>query len=126
MKVRSSPKKTTKATRGRPARASSTARTKGKSASRSRLILPSDCTAGHAERLKRDLCAVLKRRSAVTLDAAAVERIDTVSLQLLVAFVRDRRLEDRTVAWHGVSDVLNSAARLLGMDSMLSLDEVSS
>ena len=57
----------------------------------------------------------------MVLDAAAVTRIDTAALQLLAAFVRDRRLTGGLIKWHGVSEELTNAARLLGMDAMLAL-----
>ncbi len=71
--------------------------------------------------LKKSLCALSAQAGTVMLDAGAVERIDTATLQLLAAFVRDRRLAGRAVEWHAVSAAMASAARVLGMSSMLSL-----
>jgi ABC-type transporter Mla MlaB component len=55
------------------------------------------------------------------VDVTALQRIDTAGLQLLAAFVRDRRTAGRMVAWRGRSAALDAAAGLLGLDSMLEL-----
>jgi ABC-type transporter Mla MlaB component len=86
------------------------------------LVLEPECTLAGAMQLRDALCARLPQPGAVLLDAAAVVRIDTAALQLLAAFVRDRRLAGGPVQWLGVSQELTDAARLLGMDAMLALN----
>ncbi|MGH8270016.1 MAG: STAS domain-containing protein, partial [Steroidobacteraceae bacterium] len=54
-------------------------------------------------------------------DASALQRIDTAALQLLAAFVRDRRTAGRAVDWRGGTAALESAAALLGLKDMLEL-----
>ncbi len=76
--------------------------------------------------LKSALCALLSEDGTVTLEGAAVERIDTAALQLLAAFVRDRRLAGAALRWQSVSPAMHSAARTLGMDTMLALNEAGS
>ena len=86
------------------------------------LALDSDCSLTAADALKAALAALLEAPQTVTLDAGAVQRIDTAALQLLAAFVRDRRLGGRTVAWRGAAQALQPAARLLGMEGILGFD----
>ena len=124
MKVRSSSKSVRSTKRGRPAAVAAAARAKtGKSRRRNPLILQSECTLASAAELKETLCELLGRSGTVALDGAAVERIDTATLQLLAAFVRDRRLAGGTLQWRATSPALRSAAQLLGMEAMLLLNE---
>ncbi len=122
LRPRSKPARAPK--RGRQAAVAAAPR--GKSKRRNPLVLQAECTLGNGVELKSALCALLAHEGPVTLDAAAVERIDTAALQLLAAFVRDRRLAGAALQWRAVSPALHSAARLLGMDTMLALDEAAS
>lgn len=83
------------------------------------LVLQPDCTARSAESLKISLMEKLAASEAVSIGIAEVERVDTVCLQLLVAFVRDRRQAGRSVVWQGSSASLLQAATLLGLTSVL-------
>jgi ABC-type transporter Mla MlaB component len=85
------------------------------------LILAPDCTVAEADALKSELAARLQASEPVTVDVSAVQRIDTAGLQLLAAFVRDRRTAGRVVAWRGRAPVLDAAAGLLGLRDMLEL-----
>ena len=85
------------------------------------LSLGAECTAAEADALKLELTHRLDDSGTVTLDVTALQRIDTAGLQLLAAFVRDRRTAGRTVAWRGRAAALDAAAGLLGLDSMLEL-----
>jgi ABC-type transporter Mla MlaB component len=73
--------------------------------------------------LKSSLCALANESGAVTLDTSAVERVDTATMQLLCAFVRDRSARNQSVVWRGVSQALNDAVRLLGVAAMLGFAE---
>jgi ABC-type transporter Mla MlaB component len=85
------------------------------------LILAAECTVAGADTLKAQLARRLMESSPVTVDVRALQRIDTAGLQLLAAFVRDRRTADRAVAWRGRSPGLEAAAGLLGLYAMLEL-----
>lgn len=85
------------------------------------LVLQADCTLAEADSLQAALTGLLEEPRTVTLDAGAVQRIDTAALQLLAAFVRDRRLAGRIVGWREAERTLEPAARLLGMSDMLGL-----
>ena len=124
MKLSSRSKPARKATRSRSPRVA--AATDGAHPPSNALILQAECTLAESAGLKSALCALLANAEPVTLDAAAVERIDTATLQLLAAFVRDRRLAGGAIEWRSVSAAVREAARLLGMDSMLSLSEAAS
>ncbi len=120
MKVRSRSKPARKSERGRSGRIG--ARSRARSARRDLLTLQDCCTLAEADGLKDALCALAAYPQPVILDAAGVQRVDTAALQLLAAFVRDRRLAGRTVRWQTPSPALAAAVRLLGMSSMLQLD----
>jgi ABC-type transporter Mla MlaB component len=85
------------------------------------LVLSAECTIAEAEALKTELAGRLQEAAPVTLDVSALQRIDTAGLQLLAAFVRDRRTAGRAIAWRGQASALETAAGLLGLRDMLEL-----
>jgi ABC-type transporter Mla MlaB component len=85
------------------------------------VVLPSSCAVKDAAALKQSLCRHLQAEADVSIDVRSVERIDTSTMQLLCAFVRDRAERQTKVAWLGDSRALREAARLLGVESMLAL-----
>ena len=87
------------------------------------IVLAANCSVKDAAALKNSLSAVVQESTAVTLDTSAVERIDTATMQLLCAFVRDRSVRNQRVTWLGDSQVLHDAARLLGVRALLGFEE---
>ncbi len=85
------------------------------------LTLAADCTVAEADDLKAELARRLAASEPVTVDVSALQRIDTAGLQLLAAFVRDRRTAGRAVQWRGRASALEAAAGLLGLNDMLEL-----
>lgn len=85
------------------------------------LVLSAECTVAEADSLKSALLRLLEEARPVTLEVGALQRIDTAALQLLAAFVRDRRTTGRRIAWRGCAPALDSAAALLGLSGMLEL-----
>ncbi len=85
------------------------------------VTLVANCSIKEVAALRTRLCAVVDASGPVAIDASAVERIDTATLQLLYAFVRDRLNSDREVTWQGVTAALTDAARLLGVRDPLCL-----
>jgi ABC-type transporter Mla MlaB component len=85
------------------------------------LLLAAACTVAEADALKAQLAARLQESEPVTIEVSALQRIDTAGLQLLAAFVRDRRTAGRVVAWRGQASALEAAAGLLGLRDMLEL-----
>jgi ABC-type transporter Mla MlaB component len=88
------------------------------------IVLASNCNVKDAGELKQSLCHYLDDVAPVALDVGKVERVDTSTMQLLCAFVRDRTARDRKVEWVGDLSVISEAARLLGVDALLSLPGV--
>lgn len=82
------------------------------------LCLPSDCT-GDATAIKSQLLAHLEWASAVCLDVREVRRVDTAALQLLAAFVRERRTSGRPTSWSALSEAFETSVRKLGMRPLL-------
>jgi ABC-type transporter Mla MlaB component len=91
------------------------------SPSASGLALASHCTIKDAASLKLDLCALAHDDAEVSIDVAAVERIDTSTMQLLCAFVRDRMQRNQKVLFKGDSQSWREAVRLLGVAGLLGL-----
>jgi anti-anti-sigma regulatory factor len=85
------------------------------------LRLPSQCTIRDASQLLGQLMLRLDHAAPVYIDAAQVERIDTAALQLLVAFLSDRRGRRRAVVWLDCSEAMERAARALGLTGALAL-----
>ena len=83
------------------------------------VVLPAECAIASAPELRGGLLKRLSDARNVQIDASAVQRIDTASLQVLAAFARDRRAEGRTLEWLGVPDCLAEAATLLDLTDAL-------
>lgn len=81
----------------------------------------SNSTVKDAAALKDTLLQVLEVPGSVAIDAKSVERIDTAVIQVLCAFVRDRTARNLAVSWHGTTQPLLDAVRLLGVGSLLAL-----
>ena len=85
------------------------------------IALASNCNVKDAAELKQSLCHYVDDSTAVALEVGKLERVDTSTMQLLCAFVRDRAAHQRKVEWRGDTRVIRDAARLLGVESMLAL-----
>lgn len=95
--------------------------TKRRAAAGPREALGTDCTIEHAPALHKRLAKVLANRACVTVDLSQVRRCDTAGLQVLVAFVRDRREAGREVELQDAPESFLSAAKLLGLTDVLGL-----
>ncbi|HVY83172.1 MAG TPA: STAS domain-containing protein [Steroidobacteraceae bacterium] len=82
--------------------------------------LPTDCTIAQAADMKANLARMLAKPAAVTLDLSAVRRIDTAALQVLTAFIRERRGAGRDVECRGASDAFLATADVLGLRALFS------
>jgi phospholipid transport system transporter-binding protein len=85
------------------------------------LRLPAQCTIRDAAQLLAQLLLRIEHSAPVYIDAAKVERVDTAALQLLVAFLNDRKAQQRAVVWLECSDALMRAARSLDLTGALAL-----
>jgi ABC-type transporter Mla MlaB component len=85
------------------------------------LRLPPQCTIRDAAQLLGQLMLRLEHSAPVYIDAARVERIDTAALQLLGAFLSERRARRRAVVWLECSESMLRAAGALGLTGALAL-----
>lgn len=85
------------------------------------VALASNCMVKDAAALKQSLLALKDLPQSVVIDAGSVERVDTATLQLLCAFVRERMGHDREITWRSPSVALLDASRLLGVTELLCL-----
>jgi ABC-type transporter Mla MlaB component len=83
-----------------------------------RTILSADCTIEHAPGLQQQLAKVLDDRACVTLDFGAVKRCDTAGMQVLVAFIRERREAGREVELASLSENFLATAKLIGLAAL--------
>jgi anti-anti-sigma regulatory factor len=89
------------------------------------LVMEKQCTVREAEAFKLALQTAEDSSGDFTLEAGAVERIDTAGLQLLLGFAARLRLIGRPLVWTAVSPTLRQGARQLGIDGALGLPEAS-
>src|SRR5262245_7697606 len=120
MKQRKAPRKT--GTKRRVAKAPAPKRKSARPARRpSPVSLPVECVIASAADLRTTLLKRLGDAGNVQIDASAVQRVDTASLQVLAAFARDRRADGLPVEWVGVPACLTDAASLLDLTNALGL-----
>jgi anti-anti-sigma regulatory factor len=101
-------------------RAAERAGSRSASAKKSAVVasFPADCTIAQADAMKSQLARMLAKPACVTLDLSTIRRIDTAALQVLTAFIRDRRAAGREVACSGASEPFLLTAELLGLSAM--------
>jgi anti-anti-sigma regulatory factor len=80
--------------------------------------LGADCTIEHAPGLQKQLAKVLADRACVTLDFSAVKRCDTAGMQVLAAFIRERREAGRDVELASMSENFLATVKLLGLGAL--------
>jgi ABC-type transporter Mla MlaB component len=85
------------------------------------IALASNSTVKDAQALKTQLMKLLEVPETVAIDVRSVERVDTATMQLLCAFVRDRAERNGAVEWLGCPPAILDAVRLLGVRHMLAL-----
>ena len=83
-----------------------------------RIALGADCTIEHAPGLQQQLARILAARACVTLDFGAVKRCDTAGLQVLAAFIRERREARREVELASLSDNFLATVKLIGLAAL--------
>jgi ABC-type transporter Mla MlaB component len=81
--------------------------------------LPGECGIASAAKLKSALLKRVGDAGSVTLDASAVQRVDSAGLQVLAAFARDRRAAGLALEWASVPRSLADAASLLSLTDVL-------
>ena len=71
--------------------------------------------------LKQRLAPHLGQPQPLLLDAGAVQRVHTASLQVLCTFVRERRRTGCATSFADASDAFGDAVRVLGLGAQLGL-----
>ena len=119
MKQRKAARKT--GTKRRVAKAAAPKRKTVRPVRRPPVSLPAECVIASAAGLRAALLKRLGDSGNVQIDASAVQRVDTASLQVLAAFARDRRADGLPLEWLGVPACLSEAATLLDLTNALGL-----
>lgn len=86
------------------------------------VTLAAECTLAQTVALHSMLTSAFAKASDVVIDAAAITRIDAASVQLLGAFVRDRKAKSLRTCWKSPSSALAQAAARLGLTELLELE----
>jgi|GEM_PF-840025 len=87
-----------------------------------RLVLDSIITINDAQTMYTQLNLLVKLKQDITIDASAVEMLDTAILQLLLAFVNKIRAQNREVVWSKPSEEMINRATTLNLQAGLGLD----
>ena len=87
------------------------------------LELGTDLGIENVEALKQQLAPLLAAKRKVIIDATAVTRVHTASLQVLCAFARERRGAGQVTVLEPCAQTLLDAAQLLGVSAELGLAE---
>lgn len=103
---------------GKAAGGKSAKHAKAPASTPSRTALGADCTIEHAPDLQKQLTKVLTDRACVTLDFGAVKRCDTAGMQVLAAFIRERRDAGREVELASMSENFLATVKLLGLTAV--------
>ena len=85
------------------------------------MTLDSDLGIEHSVALKETLAEHLQAPQR-QVDAGAVERVHTASLQVLAAWWRDRDAAGHRTEWTACSEPLQAAAGTVGLEAALGLD----
>jgi ABC-type transporter Mla MlaB component len=86
--------------------------------------LPSQCLLRDAVEYRQRFLDCVDAES-VSVDVGAVDRIDTAFIQVLVSFARSRAAAKRSITWQRMTSEFIASARLLGVQSTLSIPDVS-
>jgi len=81
--------------------------------------IAADCTIPHAAELRASLARIVGKPS-VTLDLTSVRRIDTAGVQVLAAFILERRAAGHPVRFQGATAEFVNTVKLLGLGALFS------
>ena len=87
----------------------------------SRITLANNQDISVVNKLRDRLIKCAAKDTDVNLYASKVETIDTSSLQLILAFVREVEKKGHSMKWHSPSEPLLNTARLIGLEAELLL-----
>jgi len=86
------------------------------------IVLDSSMTITDVATLKDTLKCYADSDQDLTLDGSQVESIDTVSMQLLLAFIKQLENNDCMVNWQAPATAICNVAQVLGLEQELGLD----
>lgn len=89
------------------------------------IALDADLRLAVAPALRDTLLSALAAGKPVRLDGAAVAQVDTATLQLICAFVRDASASELSVSWVAPSEALMAGAAMLGLHRSMNLPALS-
>jgi len=90
-------------------------------ADKTNLVLDSIITINDAQTMYTQLNSLLELKQDITIDASAVEMLDTAILQLLLAFVNKIKAQNRQVVWTKPSEEMVNRATTLRLQAELGL-----
>ena len=90
-------------------------------ADKTNLVLDSIITINDAQTMYTHLNSLLELKQDITIDASAVEMLDTAILQLLLAFVNKIKDQNRQVVWIKPSEEMINRATTLRLQAGLGL-----
>jgi len=93
------------------------------STARNKIALKSVLAISDAKMLYVELGKKLDEKKGISIDASAVEMVDTAILQLLLAFIQKTRLNNVMVKWIKPSQEFLSRSEALNLTSLLGLGE---
>lgn len=88
-----------------------------------KIVLKAVLAINDAKSLYAELSKKLEIKKGISIDASAVEMVDTAILQLLLAFVQKSKLQNIAVEWVKPSHEFFSRSETLNLTSMLGLSE---
>lgn len=77
---------------------------------------------GNVADLINSIKIAVKRKPPIVIDAGNVSRIHAAAMQVLLAFVYALNEKETSYRWQQPSEVLQSAAAILGLEQELNLD----
>jgi len=88
----------------------------------SEIKLPSNLTIHHIDEHFNELNTKFNDSAdEVTIEASAVETIDTAGLQTLLILIKTALENDKSVLWSGTPDILKTSATKIGLSDALLL-----
>jgi ABC-type transporter Mla MlaB component len=79
---------------------------------------PADFTIAQAGDVQKQLARIVAQPASVTLNLSVIRRIDTAGLQVLMAFIRERRAAGHAVDCAGATDSFTVTAQMLGLGAV--------
>ena len=80
------------------------------------ILLPSELTIVQAEEVKNQLLTAINEHDEVSIDDSQLVRIDTLGLQLLLAFVIHVTSKNKQLNWQCQSNVIKESVKQLGIN----------